>query len=295
MRRILALVVVAVGSTALAQAPRGTERRAADPPRQGTVQATPKPVDPKNAAQMEALLRQWETESASNQTLTVWFNRSDVSKVFKDQTDYVGAAVLKSPNLAGLRFDRKTGSKAYTPEEMIVCDGKSVYQFLYSTRQVYIYPLDPKDRQRALQEGPLPFLFNMKTVDAKARYRMELLQENETQYLIAVTPRLKIDRDAFSTAYIWLNKKDFMPSRLRLLHPTNPSKEYQEFVFTKLERNGEVNLDNFNAAAMVKEKQKQDPPWDVLTNPDANAVQAKAAGRGRPAQPAARPAPGARR
>ena len=35
-------------------------------------------------------------------------------------------------------------------------------------------------QQRALEEGPLPFLFNFKAADAKKRYEMALVAEDAT-------------------------------------------------------------------------------------------------------------------
>ena len=37
-----------------------------------------------------------------------------------------------------------------------------------TSSKIYIFPLDKDQRKRALEEGPLPFLFNMRAADATA-------------------------------------------------------------------------------------------------------------------------------
>ena len=68
-----------------------------------------------------------------------------------------------------------------------------------------------KTRQRALEEGPLPFLFNMKASEAEARYLMTLVSEDKDFYVISVAPRLRVDQEAFSKAFLKLNGKTFLP------------------------------------------------------------------------------------
>ena len=59
-----------------------------------------------------------------------------------------------------------------THTETIVCGQNDVWQYLYEGKQIFIFPLAKGERQRALDEGPLPFLFNMKAKEAEERYEM---------------------------------------------------------------------------------------------------------------------------
>jgi TIGR03009 family protein len=276
----------------------------AQEPAQGTSRPSPakaaaRPAPPPDPRRMEAILKQWETESASNHALTVQFTRVDTSLVWNDRVEYRGSAMLARPNKAYLQFDRLEGGKALTKDEVIVCDGAKVYQFAFKPKEIFVFPLDPQARQRALQEGPLPFLFNMKADDAKRRYDMELMQENDTKYLIAVRPKLEIDLEAFSVAYIFLDKKTFMPTRLRLDGPAEidakgkkkAPKEMKEFAFGKLERNVAVPPEFFAGEEMAARllASKQPPRWKRINNPQREADAKGAAG---PRIGAGRPAPG---
>ena len=55
------------------------------------------PPDPRLAARMEALLKDWEKQSAETDTLEARFTRLDVSQAWGDRTEFEGWAVLKSP------------------------------------------------------------------------------------------------------------------------------------------------------------------------------------------------------
>src|SRR5437588_480929 len=55
------------------------------------------------------------------------------------------------------------------PNERIVCTGKDVLQYQWDVKEIYVFPLEKEVRQKALQQGPLPFLFNMRAADARKR------------------------------------------------------------------------------------------------------------------------------
>jgi TIGR03009 family protein len=280
----------------IAQKPGGAPRKDAAKP------ATP-PPDPKR---MQELLLQWEKQSAKNKSLNASFTRLDTSAVWDDKMAYVGRAALMSPNRAFLRFDKVVPGKTpderkYELHEVIMCNGEKVYQFLYDRKQIFVFPLDPQARQRALQEGPLPFLFDMKSEEAKQRYNFTLIEENDAKCLIRVEPRQKIDREAFSVAYIWLDKETFMPTKLRLDDPNN-GKDKKEFTFTKLDANAKVDESSFDGATLARKllatTRGTKNPWELIENPDAQS-QAQGAPRpkangARPMQPAARQSPGRR-
>src|SRR6185437_14621758 len=114
-----------------------------------------------------------------------------------------GRAILRGPNLAFLDFQKyvkneKTGKTELKPHERIVCTGTEVWQYRSDTRQIYIFPLEKQNQKRALEEGPLPFLFNMKAAEAEARYEMTLVDETPRFFVISVNPLLKIDMESFS-------------------------------------------------------------------------------------------------
>ncbi len=227
---------------------------------------------------MNKLLAEWEAQSKKISSIFVAFDRVDQSTAWGEKF-YKGSAILRSPDLACLEFTRcqldANGKPLVKPDaagkpkvqlekdpsERIVCTGKEVLQYEWEEKAVYIYPLDKEVRQKALQQGPLPFLFNMKAAEAKARYGMTLLRENEQEYLIRVLPREQIDRSSFDQAFLWLNKKTFLPNKLKLFEVGG--KATQEFQFTVVQPNRAVSDEYFKAAIT--------PGWQVKRNPDEQA------------------------
>ncbi len=271
----------------------------------GAVQA--QQVDQKKAWEdMNKLLAEWEAKSRKITSIYVAFDRED-SSVAWGKKYYKGSAILRSPDLACLEFRRcvvDADGKPVTkpdaagkpqmqlekdPSERIVCTGKEVLQHAYDEKVVYIYPLAPEVRQKTLQQGPLPFLFNMKAAEAKARYGMSVLKENDQEYLIRILPKEQIDRSSFEEAWLWLNKKDFLPNRLRLTEVGGKTR--QDFLFTVMRPNQTVADEYFQATIT--------PGWQVKRNTDdqaqgvapANATAPAPATSRRPVQkPAMRPA-----
>ncbi len=318
-----------VGSVALAQAPGGpgAGRPAAGQGAPRTAPGQPavspgagpapasggvaglNPPDPAAAARMQTLLAAWEQRSSGDQTLYAEFTRRDKSVAFPGEKVYQGMALLKRPNLACLEFKEQVeGQKDPVFTERIVCSGKEVYHFIGPQKQVFVYPLAEDQRRRALEEGPLPFIFNMRSEEANRRYVMDLAQEippadgKPGKYVIRIIPKLPIDREEFSQAQVLLTQDTFLPEALRIYSPNG--KDTKTFVFKKVERNGTNaanNENNFRGEKMVD--QFRALGYKVIVNPTENegaearpAAAAANAPAGRPAAgPAAQPAlrPGA--
>ncbi len=264
-------------------------------------------AEAKAREEMNLLLDEWEKQSKKVTSLQVVFERIDRSLKWGDQV-YQGQAILKSPDLACLEFKKaiaddagkpvyKTNDKGQKvldvekePFQRIVCTGKEVLQYEFDEKAIYVYPLDKEARQKALQQGPLPFLFNMKAADAKQRYGMTLLDQTKDEYTIAIVPREEIDKQSFVRAFVRLNKSNFLPNRLVLM-PVG-EKEKQEFRFTMIAPNKAVPEGYFHPSIDLV-------GWKVNRNEDGG--KAPAAGQtgapvGRPVQatpkrPATQPAP----
>jgi TIGR03009 family protein len=254
---------------------------------------------------MEEILRDWEARSKSTKTLYAKFTRDDVIDDWDETTRYDGAAFLQSPNLAYLNFEKVAADGKKTFSERIVCTGDRVYQFLADSKQVHLYALSQEDRLKAMEEGPLPFLFNMNAANAKQRYRMGLLEENADLALVAIYPLQDVDREAFSRAYVWLNKGTFLPTKIQLMDPSN-AKNSKTFKFSDVRRNVEVKPTYFDG--LGQSRGVAQAGWDIVSHgpdgkPIASAVPkgaapaaaptAPAAAGTRPVRTGAAPAPGA--
>ncbi len=262
-------------------------RTRANPPAK---QAQPVP----NPAQMEKLLKDWERQSAKLKTLDVWIYRIDRRPDWNEEIHYEGRAVFKSPQLAYLIFNKvKTvrdakgkiapvpdpknpKKRVTTPDEVIICGTNEVWQYLYPTRQIFVFPLAKEQRQRALDEGPLPFLFNMKAERAKARYDMKLIHETPKYYSVLVRPKLPEDKDAFRMAQIILDKEFLLPVQIVLVSPD--SKSFKDFRFDHILPNAAVNDEWFQGRPFKNWKLERNP-----VEPGQPAVNV-GAGSGQPAQ-----------
>lgn len=235
--------------------------------------------DPKRMAEV---LQSWERQSQNTRTMYAKFERTDVATDWGTTTLYDGDAFLQSPNLAYLNFNKyDETTKAYTFNERIVCTPDRVYQFLAETKQVQIYDLAKDQRQRAMEEGPLPFLFNMKAEDARNRYEMTLLGENEKQCLIRIKPLQKLDREAFSMAYVTLDTEHGTPYKIRLMDASN-DKNYKEFKFKDVRRNVEIKLDYFQGLKQAREVASKG--WSIVEHPAEGPPAQSAAAAPRPGE-----------
>ena len=313
-------LAAAAASPAVGPAPKAqpTQRpTAATPPPRGTAPApgataAAKPVaapltpeqqkakaadEAKKRQEMDQLLVEWEKQSKTVKSLQVVFERIDRSAKWGDQI-YQGQAILKSPDLACLEFKKaipdangkpKTKTDATgkpvmevekEPFQRIVCTGKEVLQYEWDEKAVYIYPLDKEARQKALQQGPLPFLFNMKAAEAKARYGMTLLAQDKmpNAYLIAIVPREEIDRDSFHHAFVYLNKETFLPDKV-LLYPVG-DKDTQEFRFSAIFPNKPIDDGYFHPPVNI-------PGWKINRNEPQVAARPAAGAAAAPGQAAA--------
>ena len=257
IRMVLSLAVVCWAISARPATAQPPARPAAQP---NTPKAAP-PIDP-DGSRMKLLLAKWAQQSTQLRSLDVRIERVDKSAKWDDEV-YKGRAMFKSPNLAWLDFQKVVVAegkpKKLVPHERIVCTGKEVWQYRSDTHQVFIHELGLQQRQRALQEGPLPFLFNFQADDARKRYQMKLLNEDPKAYVISVLPLLPIDKECFSAAWVELDQTMLLPTQIVLLDPEGKSKKFFKMDRAGIKPNAPVMADNFKG-------QKLGPPWKILYN-----------------------------
>ena len=241
---------------------------------------------------MKALLRKWEARSAQLQTLDVTIARVDKSG-WGDET-YEGRAILKAPDLVYLNFKRveldEKKQKKVIPFEQIRCTGTEVWQYRFDVMKIYIFPLDKKEQQgHVLEEGPLPFLFNMRADEAEKRYLMECTREDARSYIIRVTPLLPIDQENFSKAFLQLDRSYLLPTRIFLVSPDG--KNTKDYVLSNIVANkaDEKEIAKYFVGQLL------DKPWQVIRNPDGNTRPQNAGRPARAPQPALRANPPADR
>jgi TIGR03009 family protein len=302
------LVAVLAMSFALAIAQdRGPGGAGTSRPQQPAARkAAPEQVFPPEA--MDELLGLWEGQSAKLQTLEVDIYRIDKDTAWGDESHFAGHAAFRSPDLAYVDYRRvkmkdvpdpkvkgkmksvpnmKDGRYDAVSFETILCTGAEVWHYRYDVRQVIVWTLDKDARKRALNEGPLPFLFHMKAIDAKRRYIMNLRRQDEKNSLVEIQPLLREDKEVFSTAWVTLDREFLLPTRIVLISPDLSKQQY--FYLSKHRANEPVNGRFFVG---VKPEGKD---WKLERNPgrdDAGVPKTKRARRAGEPQSAQHPASG---
>jgi TIGR03009 family protein len=265
-------------------------------PAPGSAASPARPVDP---AMMDWLLQQWEKQSARLKSLDVMILRTDETPDWGDMEFYEGRALFKAPNLAFIDFNKiKQDAKkkpiwdpakkkwVSTPYERIVCTGTEVWQYRSDVQQIFIFPLEKNEQEKAIEEGPLPFLFNMRADDAKKRYQMTLISKDEKSYGVSIKPKLEVDKESFRQAFVKLDKVYLLPIRIVMISPDGKSKK--DFQLGPMSPNKVVNDKNFEGKPLG-------PPWKVIRTPAGEDRPRAGMTRNRreaPVEPAAvRPAP----
>jgi TIGR03009 family protein len=284
-----ALVIVLAGLAASRAGAQNVPDPAKPNPAPARVQVRnpPAPIDPQRLAD---LLNLWEQNSGNLKSLDVRMTRTDRSPAWGEDDHYEGRAMFKVPNLAWLDFQKQRevadpATKAKTKKlfayERIICTGTEVWQYRCDTSQIFIYPLEKDVQQRALEEGPLPFLFNFKAAEAKRRYDMTLVAEDENTSTIRIIPRLPIDQDSFKKAFVVLDRQLYLlPRRIYLILPDEKSSKDFVLKLTKQVANCNVDDANFHP--------KAEAGWKVVRNPGGDDPPSRSGAR--VAQPVPAPA-----
>jgi TIGR03009 family protein len=291
----LALAVAAGNTGVLAQGPTQRpaqiQKGAAVPPANrpaqaaGTRAAGAPAVQPPvrvNDPKMKAILQEWERRSGRLTSLVLKIARLDTDPAWEEEERYEGQAFLQSPNKGCIDFKEvKTsaqGKSVLVDHERIICTGDEVWQYKSDTKQIFIFPLDAQEKKRAMEEGPLPFLFNMRAAEAEARYQMNMLREmkdknGQEYFVIGILPRWDIDKESFKQAFLQLSKSTYLPTRIVLISPNEKAKK--DYTLYQVQMNVPINAENFKGIPLGK-------PWETIRD---------AGEPGKPARRAANPTP----
>ena len=165
MRTLIAwILTLAVGATASAQVTAPPARKVVVKPGSTAAGRTGRSQGREGEArgrrqgseEMDKVLAEWERRSKKVITLDVLFDRIDHSPGWGNQY-YQGRAMLQSPNLACLEFQKykvnADGKPLYKskngkqfpdleadPYERIVCTGKEVLQYSWDDRKIFVFP-----------------------------------------------------------------------------------------------------------------------------------------------------------
>jgi len=133
-----------------------------------------------NLLKLDEVLLQWEKAMTGIESLEVVCNRTAVDKVFQTTEVYEGKAKF----LKGLRgqssraslemHKRKDPGRKNEPDvyEKYICTGTFVYVYAPNEKVIRIHELPAPKPGQVADDNFLSFLFGMKAVDAKKRYKL---------------------------------------------------------------------------------------------------------------------------
>jgi TIGR03009 family protein len=131
-------------------------------------------------------------------------------------------------------------------KEAWICDGTMITFVDIDQKQYEKIPIPEQARGKAIEDGPLPFLFGLSAAKAKARYRMELGHLHNLQngiIHIVAYPKWKQDATNFVQAEIIMDSKTFFPSAIKMVHPGENS--WTVYSFHQVNRNQTRNVFKF--------------------------------------------------
>lgn len=197
-------------------------------------------------------LAYWESRSNKIKTFECTFHRWDYDPAFgpknKAKTIATGTIKYAQPDKGLYRVEKllgyvaptKPGDQEYFEQDAIfgehwVCDGKVIYSFEATKKQLTVTPLPLEMQGQAIADGPLPFMFGAKAETIKARYYLRRWPEGDaSKYWLEAVPKSRQDSQNFSRVIIGLSEKEFLPEILQVFAPNfdpvkNPAKQTYQF------------------------------------------------------------------
>lgn len=204
----LALTGLLLGTILHAQQPPQPVQTA--PPVNSTWPAAPNP------ARLDQLLQRWEQEMKNVHTLSAEMIRKDLDKTRGGTEEFTGTAKYMKPNLALLEMQKKGNPNVY---EKYLASGTFMYAWVPSSKVVRVYELPAPKAGQVGDDNFLSFLFGMKAEEAKRRYDMKLVKEDQWYLYVEVLPRFPADKADFAKARLVLNQSNFLPRQVWFEQP----------------------------------------------------------------------------
>lgn len=219
-------------------------------------QPLPRPfpeLTPSHVQYLDQLLNYWETNSDKIKRyqcqFTNWTYNSMQVPIRDPQSNHVYAQTISTGTVKfaapdkGLfdtskvwAFDRKRYAEKKDPfreapelRQKWHCDGKAIYEFLYTRKELVETPIPPSMQGERIVDGPLPFLFGAKAAELKKRYWIRVITPKERgekgEYWLEAYPKFRRDAANFQKVEIILEKTDFLPAVMTLFAPEHDLKQ----------------------------------------------------------------------
>jgi len=250
--------VTPAGQGAQAQTQLGQPRQAVAPV---NPLGPPFQLTPVEKQFVNQILMMWENESAKINTFDCQFERWEYNAVWGPNKNIPlvkseGRLTYSKPDKGSFKIEEMRHWKKIDPNqpgpepcewvtkkdevgEHWVCDGKSVYQYDHSKKQLVVVPIPPNMRGAAIVDGPLPFLFGAKAKKLNERYWIRSKQGEANTIWLEAYPRRQADAANYHHVDIMLERKTMQPTALRVHEPNGQSTAV--YMFKKPTVNGTMN------------------------------------------------------
>jgi len=206
---------------------------------------------------IDNLLVRWEEKMKSIESLQAECTRTTIDKVFGGNDVFVGQAKYMKPNLAILDLKHKTQVGRF---EKYICTGTFLYEYHLQSKEIRAHKLPPPKPGQVGDDSALTFLFGMKADQAKDRYDLKFVKEDQWYLYVEILPRRDQDKHDFIKARLVLNKDSYLPRQLWFNEPNS-----NEITWDIPQINPRANLDR-------KEFETPTPPptWKLVPAPTRN-------------------------
>jgi TIGR03009 family protein len=242
----LTLISLAIGGSVLGQQPQQPAAPVLDPSRN----------------RLDALLIRWEQEMRSVNSVVAQCTRTSLDKAFQMTEVFEGTAKYMKPNLAMLEMQKRGKADAF---EKYICTGTFLYEYVPQNKVIRVHELPPPKPGQVADDNFLSFLFGMKAEEARRRYDLRLVKEDQWYVYIEILPRLPADKSDFQRARLVLNNQSFLPRELWFEQPNGNEVKWD---IPKVESGVALNRNDFTSPNVP-------PGWNMARVPRPNDVPAR--------------------
>ncbi len=213
------------------------------------------PLDKAHDAWINQVLQFWEARSNKIKAFSCEFVRWEYDPVFGPKDPETAKTIAKG-EIKYAQPDKGlfkvTELNLYAPPKMPgvapeyvkqdatfgehwVSNGERVFEFDARGKRMIERELPPDMKNKAIADGPLPFMFGARAQTIKARYWIRgLPQSGNGKYWLEAVPKSRQDAQNFKAVTIVLDEKTYLPELLEVLAPnfdakTNPARSTYQF------------------------------------------------------------------
>lgn len=224
-------------------------------PPPGPVQPSWIPLDKGHDAWINQVLQFWEARSNKIKAFSCEFVRWEYDPVFGPKDPETAKTIAKG-EIKYAQPDKGlfkvTELSLYAPPKMPgaapeyvkqdatfgehwVSNGERVFEFDNRGKRMIERELPPEMKNKAIADGPLPFMFGARAETIKSRYWIRgLPQGGNGKYWLEAVPKSRQDAQNFKAVTIVLDEKTYLPELLEVLAPnfdakTNPARSTYQF------------------------------------------------------------------